>query len=337
MGIFSLLFLCLTVFYDGILMMKKFLLLLLLTAAGIFLYLRQAVFAPGTLAEVTTVVVPKGAGLKVVAEKLRQARVIDKPWLFGLAARMQGLDRRLKAGEYQFEPGVSLDEVIGKLVRGDIFYRRITIPEGLTTGQILYLLASTPELEGEVSMEVKEGELLPETYSYVRGDSKDSIIRQAKEAMNRVIEQSWALKDDGLPLKNKREMLILASIIEKETAVASERPLVAAVFINRLRLGMRLQTDPSVIYAITEGEFELKRPLTRKDLAMESPYNTYKNYGLPPTPICNPGKEAIWAAAHPADHDYLYFVADGNGAHRFAKSLNDHNKNVREWKKQRSR
>ncbi len=318
-------------------MMKKFLLLLLLTAAGIFLYLRQAVFAPGTLAEVTTVVVPKGAGLKVVAEKLRQARVIDKPWLFGLAARMQGLDRRLKAGEYQFEPGVSLDEVIGKLVRGDIFYRRITIPEGLTTGQILYLLASTPELEGEVSMEVKEGELLPETYSYVRGDSKDSIIRQAKEAMNRVIEQSWALKDDGLPLKNKREMLILASIIEKETAVASERPLVAAVFINRLRLGMRLQTDPSVIYAITEGEFELKRPLTRKDLAMESPYNTYKNYGLPPTPICNPGKEAIWAAAHPADHDYLYFVADGNGAHRFAKSLNDHNKNVREWKKQRSR
>lgn len=228
-------------------------------------------------------------------------------------------------------PGISLQAAMDKIARGEVFFRRITIPEGLTSGQIMYLIANYPDLEGEIDLDVKEGELLPETYSFELGASRNSIILQARAAMQKALEEVWASRDSSLPLKDVNELLTLASIIEKETGVPEERPLVASVFLNRLKKGMRLQTDPTVIYAITEGETSFGRSLKRADLKIDSPYNTYLNYGLPPGPICNPGREALMAAARPQQSDYLYFVADGKGGHRFARSLNEHNRNVKAW------
>ena len=312
--------------------MKKLIIIFLIVLSVLaYMQIKGWIAASGPLLNVTNVVVPKGASLKTVAEELSRAGVIDKPWLFRLMARINGLAKHLKAGEYQFMPGISLQAAMDKIARGEVFFRRITIPEGLTSGQIMYLIANYPDLEGEIDLDVKEGELLPETYSFELGASRNSIILQARAAMQKALEEVWASRDSSLPLKDVNELLTLASIIEKETGVPEERPLVASVFLNRLKKGMRLQTDPTVIYAITEGETSFGRSLKRADLKIDSPYNTYLNYGLPPGPICNPGREALMAAARPQQSDYLYFVADGKGGHRFARSLNEHNRNVKAW------
>ena len=285
------------------------------------------------MTEVINVVIPKGANTKIVAQELKKSGVIESELLFRLVTRLNSADKNLKAGEYQFMPKVSVLQVMEKIARGEVYYRKITIPEGLTVGQIMYMISNYPGLSGEISLEVKEGELLPETYSFELDAPRDSILLQAKTAMDKIKQVVWDNRAEGLPYKNINDMMTMASIIEKETAVPEERAVVASVFVNRLYKKMRLQTDPSVIYALTEGEFELKRPLRKNDLNVDSPYNTYRNYGLPPHPICNPGVEAMEAAAHPAKTDYLYFVADGEGGHNFAKSLNEHNRNVRKWKK----
>lgn len=312
--------------------MKKLIIIFLIVLSVLaYMQIKGWIAEGGPLLNVTNVVVPKGASLKTVAEELSRAGVIDKPWLFRIIARINGLAKHLKAGEYQFMPGISLQAAMDKIARGEVFFRRITIPEGLTSGQIMYLIANYPDLEGEIDLYVKEGELLPETYSFELGASRNSIILQARAAMQKALEEVWASRDSSLPLKDVNELLTLASIIEKETGVPEERPLVASVFLNRLKKGMRLQTDPTVIYAITEGETSFGRSLKRADLKIDSPYNTYLNYGLPPGPICNPGREALMAAARPQQSDYLYFVADGKGGHRFARSLNEHNRNVKAW------
>ena len=312
--------------------MKKLIIIFLIVLSVLaYMQIKGWIAEGGPLLNVTNVVVPKGASLKTVAEELSRAGVIDKPWLFRIMARINGLAKHLKAGEYQFMPGISLQAAMDKIARGEVFCRRITIPEGLTSGQIMYLIANYPDLEGEIDLDVKEGELLPETYSFELGASRNSIILQARAAMQKALEEVWASRDSSLPLKDVNELLTLASIIEKETGVPEERPLVASVFLNRLKKGMRLQTDPTVIYAITEGETSFGRSLKRADLKIDSPYNTYLNYGLPPGPICNPGREALMAAARPQQSDYLYFVADGKGGHRFARSLNEHNRNVKAW------
>lgn len=312
--------------------MKKLIIIFLIVLSVLaYMQIKGWIAEGGPLLNVTNVVVPKGASLKTVAEELSRAGVIDKPWLFRIMARINGLAKHLKAGEYQFMPGISLQTAMDKIARGEVFFRRITIPEGLTSGQIMYLIANYPDLEGEIDLDVKEGELLPETYSFELGASRNSIILQARAAMQKALEEVWASRDSSLPLKDVNELLTLASIIEKETGVPEERPLVASVFLNRLKKGMRLQTDPTVIYAITEGETSFGRSLKRADLKIDSPYNTYLNYGLPPGPICNPGREALMAAARPQQSDYLYFVADGKGGHRFARSLNEHNRNVKAW------
>ncbi len=312
--------------------MKKLIIIFLIVLSVLaYMQIKGWIAEGGPLLNVTNVVVPKGASLKTVAEELSRAGVIDKPWLFRIMARINGLSKHLKAGEYQFMPGISLQAAMDKIARGEVFFRRITIPEGLTSGQIMYLIANYPDLEGEIDLDVKEGELLPETYSFELGASRNSIILQARAAMQKALEEVWASRDSSLPLKDVNELLTLASIIEKETGVPEERPLVASVFLNRLKKGMRLQTDPTVIYAITEGETSFGRSLKRADLKIDSPYNTYLNYGLPPGPICNPGREALMAAARPQQSDYLYFVADGKGGHRFARSLNEHNRNVKAW------
>lgn len=312
--------------------MKKLIIIFLIVLSVLaYMQIKGWIAEGGPLLNVTNVVVPKGASLKTVAEELSRAGVIDKPWLFRIMARINGLAKHLKAGEYQFMPGISLQAAMDKIARGEVFFRRITIPEGLTSGQIMYLIANYPDLEGEIDLDVKEGELLPETYSFELGASRNSIILQARAAMQKALKEVWASRDSSLPLKDVNELLTLASIIEKETGVPEERPLVASVFLNRLKKGMRLQTDPTVIYAITEGETSFGRSLKRADLKIDSPYNTYLNYGLPPGPICNPGREALMAAARPQQSDYLYFVADGKGGHRFARSLNEHNRNVKAW------
>ncbi len=313
-------------------MKKLFFLGMLLSVFGTFVLFDMATKA-GTYTTEREVLIPRGANSTVVARKLKEAGVIEYPQLFRLIGRFNGLDKKLKAGEYVFAPQMSLVEVMQKIADGDIFYRRITLPEGLTTTQMLELIMSEPFLSEEITVAVKEGELLPETYSFVRGDSRNSIVLQAKRAMQDALLEIWEGREATLPLKNPKELLILASIVEKETGIPEERGLVASVFVNRLKKGMMLQTDPTVIYALTNGQQELGRALTRKDLKIDNPYNTYKYYGLPPSPICNPGRKALEASARPEQSNYIYFVASGNGGHNFAKSLIEHNNNVQKWKK----
>ena len=293
------------------------------------------IYDNGILLNNAHVIINKGNGSSVVASKLKNAGVIDKVWLFKLVARFMKLDKKIKAGEYIFEANISMYDALTKLAKGDVIYRKITLAEGLTTAQILQIINNEESLSGEITVEAKDGELLPETYSFMYGDSKDSIIIQAKDAMNKVLESAWNNRSNKLPIKNIDDLLTLASIVEKETAVSEERGLVASVFINRLKKGMKLQTDPTVIYAITLGKTELGRSLKKKDLQIDSPYNTYKYYGLPPSPICNPGRLSIEAVANPEKSSYLYFVANGKGGHNFSKSLKEHNDNVQNWLKER--
>lgn len=314
--------------------MKKFLLLLFIggAAIGAAQWIWGAVSYRGPLAAATEVVVDKGSGSGQVARKLAAAGVINQPRLFSLLARFYGLDKQLKAGEYHFEAGISMLNVMHRLSSGEVFYRRLTLPEGLSSFQMMELIKNEPALSGELTLTAAEGELLPETYTFSKGESRNAILTQARRAMQKALDDTWQTSQNPF-LKDKNELLILASIIEKETGLASERADVAAVFANRLQKGMKLQTDPTVIYAITMGQGDLGRPLLKKDLEIDSPYNTYRNYGLPPAPICNPGKEALQAAANPSDAEYLYFVASGNGGHRFAKTLNEHNNNVSTYRR----
>lgn len=294
--------------------------------------IRKWTVESGPLSNYVNVIIPKGTSVNSVAYRLADAQVIKRPLLFHLLARFNGMDKKLRAGEYQFEPNISMLAAMQKIAKGEVFYRKITFPEGLTTGQMLYMIASYDGLSGEISLDVAEGELLPETYSFEYGQNRDALVLQAKEAMQKALAVAWQNRNINVPLKNPQQLLTLASIVEKETGVPEERPLVASVFVNRLVKGMKLQTDPTVIYAQTEGQSDFGRSITKKDLKFESPYNTYLNYGLPPAPICNPGIEALNAAANPLESNYLYFVADGTGGHNFSKNLNDHNRNVQDWR-----
>ena len=291
-----------------------------------------AVNRPNTLSEEVSVVLDRGVTVRRMSENLEKAGVISSSLLFRIVVRGLGVDKRLKAGEYMFPPRINMIQVANQLLNGEVYYRKITLPEGLTSMQMTELIKNDPNLSGEITADAPEGSMLPETYSFSKGDSRNSIVLQAQKAMDKVLETVW--QDNRVPvLKNKEELLVLASIVEKETGLAEERHDVAAVFVNRLNKGMMLQTDPTVIYALTLGQSELGRPLYKKDLEIDSPYNTYRNYGLPPKPICNPGKEAIIAAANPSDADYLFFVASGSGGHRFARSLSEHNDNVALYRK----
>ena len=291
----------------------------------------------GPLSDAVVVNIAKGASVQQSAEILHEQGVIDSPLLLRLVLKYQGNEGKLKAGEYLFEPHISMMNVIAKLVRGDVVYHKITIPEGYTVGQVLYLLNNDEALSGEFEVIPEEGAFLPETYIFQRNESRDVIVQKAAASMQKKLQEVWDNRAENLPYKDMGELLVMASIIEKETGVDEERAKVSSVFVNRLRQGMRLQTDPTVIYALTEGKSELGRALTRKDLEIDSPYNTYKYAGLPPTPICNPGAASLYAAAHPDSTDYLYFVASGNGGHNFAKSLKEHNQNVTNWKNNRQK
>ena len=286
----------------------------------------------GPLSDSVTVNISRGVSSQVVADVLYTNNVISNDLLFRALLKYHKVESKIKAGEYKFNAGISMVDVMNKLIKGDVIYHKLTIPEGYTVGQVLYLLGMNDKLSGEYEYIPDEGMMLPETYTFQKDESRNTIIRKSVSAMQDKLKEIWDARDSDLPYKNMNELLIMASIIEKETSVDEERALVASVFVNRLRKGMRLQTDPTVIYALTEGKEELKRLLTRKDLLIDSKYNTYKYAGLPPTPICNPGEASIYAAAHPEESEFIYFVANGKGGHNFAKTLQEHNRNVRNWK-----
>lgn len=294
----------------------------------------------GILSEAKLVIINKGQGVSSIAAKLEQEGVISNAFIFKVFARF---GKSLKAGEYEFPAKISMAEVVTMMQDGRVYGRKITIPEGYTSYQIVKLLNAREDLEGTIDIIPKEGSLMPNTYHFVSGEKPSDIIMRMEESMQEAIDKLWPERSKSLPLKTKKEALVLASIVEKETGVAGERAKVAGVFINRLEKGIPLQTDPTVIYALTKGKIQdkgkgpLGRRLLKKDLKVESPYNTYLNAGLPPGPIANPGYESIKATLNPEKHDYLYFVADGTGGHVFAKTLKEHNRNVANWRKVRNR
>jgi UPF0755 protein len=307
------------------------LLLALLGAAGggSAWYAWRVFTQPGPLPAEANAVVPRG-GSAAVAEALAERGVITSPRAFALAAYATRGAGALRAGEFAFPAQASLREVLGVLRTARPVQRMLTIPEGLQAVQIAALLARAEGLSGEVPA-IEEGALLPETYAYAWGDTRESLVRRAREAMTRALAEAWAERAPNLPLASPREALVLAAIVERETALPAERPRVAGVFVNRLRRGMMLQSDPTVAYAAADGGV-LERALTRADLEREHPFNTYRIRGLPPGPIASPGLAAIRATLRPEMHDFLFFVADGTGGHAFSRTLEEHNRAVARWR-----
>ncbi|MFO1037396.1 MAG: endolytic transglycosylase MltG [Geminicoccaceae bacterium] len=300
-------------------------------AAG-WWWLDHWLHTPNPLTAEAVVTIPKGSGLAAIADKLAEAGAVEDPRLLRLGARIAGKDRRLQAGEYAIEPGMTPLDILDRLERGQVMLHAVTVPEGLTVYEVYGLLAGSDVLSGELPPAPPEGTLLPDTYMVPRDQDRAALVAQMRQDMTAYLDQLWAKRPPDLPLKSPAELLTLASIIEKETSISAEYPLVAAVFVNRLKKGIKLQTDPTVIYALSDGKGPLGRELLRKDLEVQHAYNTYVIDGLPPGPIANPGRGALAAAIAPADVDYLYFVADGTGGHTFAKTLNEHNRNVTKWR-----
>lgn len=292
----------------------------------------ELIAQPGSLAADTTVVVRRGSGLSGIAQQLSEAGIVGQPTLFVAGARLTGAGHELKAGEYAFPAGVSIGAVLDQMRAGKTVVRRLTVPEGLTSADIMALLQAEPALTGGSGTIPPEGSLLPETYHYAYGDNRAELVQRMQAAMKTALDELWKDRSPDTAVKSQRELVTLASIVEKETGVSAERARVAGVFVNRLGAGMKLQSDPTVAYALTEGRRPLGRLLARADLRVDSPYNTYQVEGLPPGPIANPGRASLIAVLHPERHEFLYFVADGSGGHAFAKSLSDHNRNVAHWR-----
>ena len=291
---------------------------------------------PGPLQADTVIYIHPGTSMGDIARKLAAEGVIEDSLVFRLGVRLMRVSRELKAGEYLFPATVSMRGVVDILLSGKTVLRRLTLPEGVASAEAAALVDQAEGLVGILTAVPPEGTLLPETYHYERGDERIELVERMQEAMRDTLSELWDLRDQSIPLKTPEEALILASIVEKETGVPDERPIVASVFINRLRAGMRLQSDPTVVYGITSGATPLGRALTRTDLQTASDYNTYQINGLPPGPIANPGRAAIEAVLNPAETDFLYFVASGDGGHAFARTLDEHNSNVAKWRRLRN-
>lgn len=307
----------------------RFIVFLLTIAAIAFVATQIYMRSPGPLQAEARVIIPKGTRSLETAKALAGAGVIHFPYWFYAAEIAAGETRKFKAGEYQFEAGISPAAAAGKIIRGEVVVHQVTVPEGWNMREVKAALLAEEVLTGDITREMKEGSILPETYQFTYGDTRDGVIERMQKAMTKALDDAWGKREEGLPFASKEEALILASIVEKETGVAEERPRVASVFINRLRKGMKLQTDPTVIYGIeVEKNAPLERALLYTDLAKPTPYNTYIIPGLPPGPIANPGLSAIQAVLHPEKTDYLYFVATGTGGHNFATNVEDHNRNV---------
>jgi UPF0755 protein len=288
---------------------------------------------PGPKARVgaaTTVIFAKGAHTSEIAADLERAGVIRSGAIFMAAAEVTRAAKALKAGEYAFPSGASLAAVIHRMRTGEVVHHRVTIPEGTTSRQAVEILKHVDVLTGDIPTPA-EGALLPETYDVVRGESRAAVLQRMMDADDRLLAQLWATRRKGLPYTNIEQAVILASIVEKETALDTERPRVAAVYLNRLSQGMKLEADPTVIYGLNGGG-PLGHGIRESELQANTPYNTYLNPGLPPTPIDNPGRASLAAVMDPPVTGDLYFVADGTGGHAFSKTLAEHSQNVQRWR-----
>lgn len=322
--------------------MLRALFVLALLALGVCAFagwtLFQAFDAAGPSTAESRILIARGDTPAGVAARLEREGVLEEALVFRILTRLENKGGRIRAGEYLAPAGASPRAILTLLTEGPTVARRFTVPEGATTRQALAIVAAAEGLTGDMPKDVPEGALLPETYHYAWNDSREDVVKRMQRAMRDAIADALKTKPDNHPIKSGEDLVKLASIVEKETGLAEERPQVAAVFVNRLRKGMLLQSDPTTIYAITRGQKKLDRPLTYADLRRKDPFNTYVSAGLPPTPIANPGRAALMAAANPPKTKYLYFVADGTGGHAFAATLAGHNKNVRKWRKiQRAR
>ncbi len=306
------------------------LLLILLAAGGTAAWLTSQYGAPGPLPITSVIAVPRGGPAELAAD-LRRQGVVAHPLAFRILALATAANGRLRAGEFAFPAAASVRQVLAVLRTARPVQHRLTIPEGLTAAQVAHLVDAADALAGDTPIPA-EGSILPETYQYERGATREQLLDRARAAMEAALQRAWDSRTPGLPLAGKAEALVLASLVERETARPEERPLVAAVFLNRLRQGMRLQSDPTVVYGASGGLGVLDHPITRAELDRDDPANTYRIAGLPPTPICMPGLAALRAATQPAATDALYFVADGAGGHAFAGTVGEHLRNVARWR-----
>ncbi|MCB1682613.1 MAG: endolytic transglycosylase MltG [Alphaproteobacteria bacterium] len=312
-------------------------LVLVLGGAGFF-WAAEQFRKPGNFESPVEITIAPGSNIGGIADQLLYAGAIDQPQIFKYGGRLTGQATKLKAGEYEIPPHASMKEILDLFESGKTIQRNVTIPEGLTNFEIRRLLLQNESLQ-KAEFEMRpEGSYLPETYSFAKTDTIADIMDRMAAAMQTALDELWNKRSENLPFKTKEEAVILASIVEKETGKPEERARVAGVFINRLMKNIPLQSDPTVIYALTLGENKndgqgpLGRRLLKKDLEFDSPYNTYLYPGLPPGPIANPGRASLEAVLNPERHDYLYFVADGTGGHVFSATLEEHNRNVAKWR-----
>ncbi len=304
-------------------------LVVMIGGGAAYVYGKQLIEAPGPLKEDKIVNIPARAGKRDIADVLQREGVIDvSPWAFIGGVFALKASSELKPGEYSFQKHASLRDVIGTIVEGKVVQHAVTIPEGLTSEQILARLTDNEIFSGTIREIPREGTLLPETYKFPRGTAREQVVQRMQQAQKRVLAEIWERRNPEIPVRSPEQLVTLASIIEKETGKADERSRVAAVFVNRLRQKMKLQSDPTIIYGLVGGKGTLGRPIKRSEIQQPSPYNTYVIDGLPPGPIANPGRASLEAAANPARTRDLFFVADGTGGHTFTETYDQHQKNV---------
>lgn len=313
------------------------LLVVMVAAGGLTLLVGHLYGKPGPLTIAQTVVIPKGTSSNKIADELEEEGVVSSRWAFMInylvQSRMHPEEVSLKHGEYLFKPGVSIREVLEILSEGKSVQYRVTIPEGLTSQQIVERLKAEEHLSGDITQVPPEGSLLPETYSIEKGMPRQELLERMQLKQQQMLARAWERRRSDLPLKTPEEAVVLASIIEKETGRADERERIAGVFVNRLRRGMPLQSDPTILYGVHGGGVSWGKPILQSEKDARNAHNTYQIKGLPPTPICNPGRPALEAALSPSDHGELFFVADGTGGHVFSATLREHNAAVVNWRK----
>ena len=304
-------------------------LIVVAVAVGGALYVGQQRFEFARTARDDKVVnIPRGLGIRDIADLLQREGVIDQPWVFIGGVLVLKARGELKSGEYQFTKAASLAEVVNTIIENKVVQHTLTIPEGLTSEQIVARLLENNLFSGQIKEIPREGTLLPETYKFTRGMVREQVIQRMQQAHRHLLQEVWEHRMPDLPVKTPEQLVILASIVEKETGKADERSRVASVFVNRLKNKMRLQSDPTIIYGLTGGKGSLGRPILKSEIEQPTPYNTYVIDGLPPGPIANPGRASLEAAANPARTKDLYFVADGTGGHVFSENYEQHQKNV---------
>ena len=308
-------------------------------AAYGWFWLNSEIAKPGPSLQPTEITIERGEGLASVASRLEAAGLVEDQRILRLKARLDGIESDIKAGSYIVPERASIADMLAQFVEGDVIEFRLTIPEGLTTAQILRRVEAAADLTGDMpTRDFEEGVLLPDTYVFGAGTTRTQFIERMEDAQDALLDEIWETRQDDLPVSTPYEAVILASVVEKETAKAEERDLVAGLFVGRLRRGMRLESDPTIIYGVSRGEplynrEGQRRTLYRSEIDRKTAWNTYQIDGLPKTPICNPGRDAIAAVLNPPETDYVFFVADGQGGHLFAKTYAEHQRNVAAYRR----